>query len=79
MLSSRPEELLLWIAPGANRIPADLKRVIERPQFMRADFGEDLAVDVPREAWKKLRDEAAGSGWWIEMPAEALRQVSPVG
>jgi molybdate transport system ATP-binding protein len=79
MLSSRPEELLLWTAPGANRIRADLKRVIERPQFVRADFGEDLAVDVPREAWKKLRDETTGSGWWIEIPAEALRQVSPVG
>jgi molybdate transport system ATP-binding protein len=75
-LSSRPEELVLATSPGPNRIRVELRRAIERPQFIRADFGEELAVDVPREAWKRLQADAAGSGWWVEIPADALRQIA---
>jgi len=73
-LCSRPEELRLATSAGPNRIGAELKRSIERPQFVRAEFAENIAVDLPRESWKKLQ-ESAGR-WWIEIPADSLRQIA---
>jgi hypothetical protein len=67
---ARPEELRLATAPGPNRIRAEFKRAIERPQSIRLDFGDNLIVDVPRSSW-----DAEVKSWWIELPAESLRHV----
>ena len=70
-LCARPEELRVANKPGENRIRATLRRTTERPQSIRADFGGELVVDVPRESWTENPD-----GLWIEIPAESLRQLS---
>ncbi len=71
-LCARPEELRLASRPGDNRIRAQLRRAVERAQWVRADFGDELIVDVPREVWRSLGDSA----WWVEIPAESLRQIN---
>jgi molybdate transport system ATP-binding protein len=73
---TRPEELILRTQPGANRIRADLRQVTERPQSIRADFGNGLIVDVTREMWRSLEDAGKQTGWWIEIPERSLRQIS---
>jgi molybdate transport system ATP-binding protein len=75
-LCARPEELQLRTQPGDNRIRAALCATLERPQSIRADFGNDLIVDVPREVWRSLEDTGKRSGWWIEIPAQSLRQIN---
>jgi hypothetical protein len=61
--------------PGDNRIRGRLRRAVERPQAVRADFGEELVVDVPREVWGSLQDAGKTTGWWVEIPPHALRQI----
>ena len=73
---TRPEELTLRTQPGENRIRGDLRQIIERPQSIRADFGNGLIVDVPREMWRSLEETGKRTGWWIEIPAQSLRQLS---
>jgi molybdate transport system ATP-binding protein len=75
-LCTRPEELLLRTEPGDNRIRGDLRRLVERPQSIRAEFHNSLSVDVPREIWRSLEDTAGRTGWWIEVPPASLRQLS---
>jgi molybdate transport system ATP-binding protein len=75
-LCARPEELILRTQPGENRIRGDLQHAMERPQSIHADFGNGLIVDVPREIWRSLEDTGKHTGWWIEVPAHSLRQVS---
>ncbi len=75
-LCARPEELRIATRPGANRIRADLARVTERPQCIRADFGNELLVDTPRQEWSELKEAGERDGWWIELPATALRQIA---
>lgn len=70
-LCARPEELKLVTKPGDNRIRVDLVRATERPQSIRADFGDQLIVDVPREVWSGRPDAL-----WVEIPATSLRQLS---
>jgi ABC-type sulfate/molybdate transport systems ATPase subunit len=72
----RPEELILRTQAGENRIRGDLRRVVERPQSIRADFGGGLMVDVPRETWRSLEEAGKQTGWWVELPAESLRQIA---
>ncbi|HVY92362.1 MAG TPA: ABC transporter ATP-binding protein, partial [Bryobacteraceae bacterium] len=72
-LCARPEELQIATRPGGNRIRADLTRLTERTQGVRADFGSELIVDTSRAAWAGLKD---ADGWWIEIPASILRQVT---
>jgi molybdate transport system ATP-binding protein len=72
----RPEELNVMTRPGTNRIRADLVRITERAQSVRADFGNDLVVDTPRSDWPGLKEAGERDGWWIEMPAAALRQIN---
>ncbi len=74
-LCARPEELRITTRPGANRIRADLKRVTDRPQSVRADFGGELIVDTPRAEWPALKESGERDGWWIELPLESLRQI----
>lgn len=75
-LCSRPEELTLRTQAGENRIRGDLRRVMERPQSIRADFGGGLIVDVPRDTWRSLEETGRQTGWWIEIPAGSLRQIA---
>ena len=70
-LCARPEELRVATKPGENRVRASLRRITERPQSIRADFGDEMVVDVPRAGWGESPD-----GWWVEIPAESLRQLT---
>ena len=70
-LCARPEELRLTGKPGDNRIRVMTPRVTERPQSVRADFGRELIVDVPRAEWTEKSDLL-----WVEIPAGSLRQIS---
>jgi ABC-type Fe3+/spermidine/putrescine transport system ATPase subunit len=72
---ARPEELQLATQPGENRIRAVLRHIVERPQSIRADFGNGLIVDVPREVWNSLEDSGKRNGWWVEIPVRSLRQI----
>ncbi len=56
--------------PGPNQIPAELKRAIEKPQWMRLEFSGDITVDVPRPEYEQHRDHTE---WVIEFPRESLR------
>lgn len=69
-LCSRPEELKLAAKPGLNRIRVNHCRILERPQSIRADFGDQIIVDVPRGMWREKSDDL-----WVEIPAESLRQL----
>jgi molybdate transport system ATP-binding protein len=75
-LCARPEELILRTQPGDNRIRGELRHTVERPQSIRADFGNGLVVDTAREIWRSLEDSGRRAGWWIEIPASSLRQLS---
>lgn len=75
-LCARPEELRIATRPGANRVRADLKSVTERAQSVRADFGNELIVDTARSDWPALKEAGERDGWWIELPAASLRQIS---
>lgn len=75
-LCIRPEELRATDRPGDNRIRRQLIRTAERPQFIRADFGAGVVVDIPRDQWSSLHQTAGQSGWWIEIPAGSLRQLT---
>jgi molybdate transport system ATP-binding protein len=75
-LCTRPEELFVHTSPGPNRVRRDLRRTIARPQFIRADFGDDLVVDVAREYWQAREETAKRTGWWVEIPAGSLRQIA---
>jgi molybdate transport system ATP-binding protein len=78
-LCARPEELQVTTQPGDNRIRATLRQIVERPQSIRVDFGSELIVDVPREAWHSLQDSGKSNGWWVEIPARSLRQIGRKG
>jgi molybdate transport system ATP-binding protein len=71
----RPEELIVRTQPGDNRIRGELRHTIERPQSVRADFGHNLIVDIPRETWQSLADTGNRTGWWLEIPPHSLRQL----
>jgi molybdate transport system ATP-binding protein len=70
-LCARPEELRIVAKPGDNRIRATLVRASDRAQFVRADFGQERVVDVPREIWAERGEDV-----WVEIPASALRQLN---
>jgi ABC-type sulfate/molybdate transport systems ATPase subunit len=71
-LAARPEEMRIAAKPGENRIRVSAPVfTIERPQSVRADFGNNLVVDVPREEWRVRPEEL-----WIEIPPESLRQLA---
>jgi hypothetical protein len=71
----RPEELIVRTQPGDNRIRGELRHTVERPQAVRADFGHELIVDIPRDTWRSLADTGNRTGWWVEIPPESLRQL----
>jgi molybdate transport system ATP-binding protein len=71
----RPEELRLTDRPGDNRIRADLQRTVERAQSVRAEFGNELVIDVSRDVWNGFAESGRRPSWWIEVPAVCLRQA----
>jgi len=56
--------------PGPNQIPADLKRTIEKPQWMRLEFSGGILVDLPNAEYERQRNN---KDWLIEFPADSLR------
>lgn len=72
---ARAEDLRIATRPGGNRIRAGLRRTIDRPQWIRAEFDDKIVVDVPRDVWHSLENEGKHGGWWIEIPAESLRPL----
>lgn len=75
-LCARPEELRIATSPGANRIRADLSHALDRAQCIRADFGDELVADTSRSEWLALKEAGERDGWWVEIPAANLRQIS---
>jgi len=75
-LCARAEELRIAAGPGPNRIRADLIRATEGSRSIEADFGNNLIVSVPYAVWREMSDGAANSGWWVEIPAASLRQLT---
>lgn len=72
-LCVRPEQLLVSARhgkPGPNQIPAELKRSIEKAQWMRLEFEGGIIADMDRTQYERLRDN---KDWLIEFPAAALR------
>jgi len=79
LVCARPEELKLRADPGENRVRVqDVRteppRLTPRAQSIRADFGDNLIVDVPRDEWNGLTRDA--NSLWIEIPARALRRLN---
>jgi ABC-type sulfate/molybdate transport systems ATPase subunit len=69
----RPEQLIVTARlgrPGANQIPAELKRAIEKPHGMRLEFEGGIAADIPRADFDRQRDNKE---WLIEFPSSTLR------
>ncbi len=56
--------------PGANQIPAQLERTVEKPQGMRLEFAGGIAVELARPEYERIRD---AKEWLIEFPRESLR------
>jgi molybdate transport system ATP-binding protein len=72
-LCIRPE--LLSVAPrdgrpGTNQMPATLLRVVEKPQCARLEFAGEIAVEVERAEFDKLKTVKE---WLIEFPQSSLR------
>jgi len=75
-LCTRPEELTLHTETGANRIRGEIRRLVERPQSIRAEFNNSLSVDVPRDLWCLLEPDGKQHGWWVGIPPHSLRQLT---
>jgi molybdate transport system ATP-binding protein len=56
--------------PGVNQIPLELKRAIEKPQWMRLEFSQGIIVDLPRLEYEQLR---GNQDWLVDFPAHSLR------
>jgi ABC-type sulfate/molybdate transport systems ATPase subunit len=71
----RPEQLTATARngrPAANQIPADLRRAVEKPRWVRLEFSGGIAVDLPRAEYERQRDNRE---WVIEFPPAALRAL----
>jgi molybdate transport system ATP-binding protein len=62
--------------PGPNQFPAELRRAVEKPQWMRLEFSggpsgaDKLLVDLTKQEYERLRDV---QDWVIGFPRESLR------
>ena len=61
--------------PGANQIPAELLRAVERPHGMRLEFSSGgirgpVRVTISRKEYENQRDNRE---WVIQFPSDALR------
>jgi len=69
----RPEQLTVSARngrPGPNQIPAELKRAVEKPQWIRLEFAGGINVDLPRPEYERQR---GNQEWVIQFAAESLR------
>ena len=69
----RPEQLKVTARngrPGPNQISAELKRAIEKPQWMRLEFSGGIVVELSRPEYEQHRDNKE---WLIEFPTNQLR------
>ncbi len=72
-LCVRPQQLqarALDGKPGANQVPAQLLRAVEKLQSVRLEFAGELAVEVSRPEFERLRGVRE---WMVEFPPDALR------
>lgn len=72
-LCVRPEQLKASARngrPGANQIPAELKRAVEQPGSTRLEFSGGIRVELPRSEFERSRDV---KDWVVEFPPEVLR------
>jgi molybdate transport system ATP-binding protein len=79
LVCARPEELKLRAEPSDNRlrvpdIRTEPPRLTPRAQSIRADFGDNLIVDVPHNEWNDL--VANADTLWIEIAARSLRRLN---
>jgi molybdate transport system ATP-binding protein len=69
----RPDQLLALPRdgrPSANQVPAALNYVVDRPNGVRLEFANDLAVEMPRaqyETYQRVKE------WVVQFPADVLR------
>jgi molybdate transport system ATP-binding protein len=56
--------------PAFNQIPGTLLRTVERPERLRLEFTDDIAVEVPSEEIEKYR---GATEWMVEFPSRDLR------
>ena len=56
--------------PGSNQMAATLLRVVEKPQCTRLEFTGEIAVEVERAEFEKLKNVKE---WLIEFPQSNLR------
>jgi len=56
--------------PAFNQIPATLLRVVEKPERLRLEFSDDIAVEVPAAAKEKY---SGSKEWVVEFPSRDLR------
>jgi ABC-type sulfate/molybdate transport systems ATPase subunit len=69
----RPDQLKVSRSnghPGVNQVSLQLKRAIEKPQWMRLEFAEGITVDLPHPEYERQRDNTE---WMVEFPVNALR------
>jgi len=59
-------------APTANAVPAQLVRVVERPQSVRLEFAGPIVAELPRGQFAGL---AECRNWLVEFPADSLRLI----
>ena len=56
--------------PAPNQLPLALLRTTDRPETVRLEFEQGIAVDMPRHALTKL---GPVKEWLVEFPSESLR------
>jgi molybdate transport system ATP-binding protein len=70
LLCAQASSLRICAQGGQNRVPAKLLRVSERTQTVRAEFSQDLIVDLTRGDYDEQRDNQT---WFLEFPPDSLR------
>ena len=77
-LCIRPEDLSVVVAhgkPGPSQIPAEIKRVIERPHGVRLEMAitaQILWVDLSHSAYEAVKD---AKSWVIDFPRSSIRAL----
>ena len=71
-LGVRSGDVRVHSAPGDNRMPAKLSRVVEQPRGVRLEFADGLVADVSRYDYAQQRDNQE---WYLELPPDAFRPI----
>jgi ABC-type sulfate/molybdate transport systems ATPase subunit len=56
--------------PGANQVPAQLLRAVEKANTVRLEFAGDIAVEISREEYERQKHNR---DWVVEFPPGSLR------